>query len=84
VRNPIFVFFGVHPASFDYTQADVDDVAIVHRVACRARVGCANEEVCREGLESVGGMPVGRHSLPILFAIFGRLKRGFIAVLGGQ
>ena len=71
-RDPIFVFLGVHPAAFDYAQADVDDVAIVHRVACRACVGCSDEEVRREGLESVGGMPVGGHLLPILFTIFSR------------
>ncbi len=37
-----------------------------------ARVGCADEEACHKGLESVGGMPVGGHSLPILSTIFGR------------
>jgi len=30
------------------------------------------QEACRKGLESVGGMPVGGHSLPIFFTIFGR------------
>ena len=66
-----FVFLGVHPASFDDTQADVDDVTIIHWVACHARIGCANEEASQEGLEALGGIPVGGHSLPILFAIFG-------------
>jgi hypothetical protein len=36
--DPIFVLLGVHPASFDDVQANVDDVAIVHWVACCARV----------------------------------------------
>jgi hypothetical protein len=31
----------------------------------------ANEEVSHKGLKAVGGMPVGGHSLPILFAILG-------------
>jgi len=69
--DPFFVFFGVHSASFDDAQADVDDVVIIHRVACRARVECADEEARRKGLEAVGGIPVDGHSLPILFAIFG-------------
>ncbi len=70
-RDPIFVFLGVHTESFDDTQNDVDDVAIVHGVACRACVGCADDEACCEGLEAVGGMPVGGHPLTILFVIFG-------------
>ena len=70
--DPIFVFFRVHSALFDDTQANVDDVTIVHWVACRACIGRADEEAHHEGLEAVGGMPVGSHSLPILFAIFGR------------
>ena len=53
-------------------QADVDDVVIIHWVACHARLGCANEEVRHEGHETIGGMPVDSHSLPILFTIFSR------------
>ena len=68
--DPIFLFLGVHPTSFDDAQADVNDIAIVHWVACRARVGCADEEARHKGLEAIGGMPVGSHSLWILFAIF--------------
>ena len=70
--DPIFVLLGVHPTPLYDAQSDVDDVAIVHRVAGCARVGRANEEARCEGLETVGGMPVGGHSLSILFAIFGR------------
>jgi len=69
--DPIFVLLGVHPASFDDVQADVNDVVIIHRVACRARVRCADEEARHKGLEAIGGMPVGGHSLPIIVAIFG-------------
>ena len=36
--DPILVFFGVHSASFDDAQADVDDVVIVHRVAHSRRM----------------------------------------------
>ncbi len=68
--DPPFVFLRVHPASLDDAQADVDDVAIVHRVAGRARVGSADKEASCEGLETVEGMPVGSHSLSIIFAIF--------------
>jgi hypothetical protein len=71
-RDPIFLLLGVHPASFDDAQADVDDITIIHQVACCPRVGCADEEACCKGLESAGGMPVGGHLLPILFTIFGR------------
>jgi hypothetical protein len=70
--NPIFVLLGVHPASFDDAQADADDVAIIYRVACCDRVGCADEEAHRKGFESVGRIPVGGHSLEIFFTIFGR------------
>ena len=69
--DPIFVFFGVHSASFDDVQANIDDIAIVHWVACRALIGSTDEEARCEGLKTVGGMPVGGHLLPILFAIFG-------------
>ena len=69
-RDPSFVLLGVHSTLFDDAQADVDDVAIVHRVAGRTRVGSTDEEASCEGLEAVGGMPVGGHSLSILFAIF--------------
>ena len=44
---------------------------LIYRVECRARVGCANEEASREGLETIGGMPVCGHLLPIIFAIYG-------------
>ena len=71
VVDPIFVFLGVHSALFDDVQADVGDAAIVHRVACRARVGCADEEACHKGLKAVRGMPVGGQLLPTLFVIFG-------------
>ncbi len=71
-RDPIFVFLGVHPASFDDAQANADDVVIVHWVACHACVGCADEEVHCKGFKSVSRMPVGGHFLAIFFTIFGR------------
>jgi len=51
MHDPIFVFLGVHPASFDDAQADVDDIVIVHWVACRACVGCTDEEAHCKGFE---------------------------------
>ena len=66
MRDPIFVLLGVHPTSLDDAQADVDDVAIVHWVAGRARVGSTDEEASCEGLKTIGGIPVGGHSLPVL------------------
>ena len=58
--------------NFDDAKANVNDIVNLHWVACCALVGCADEEARREGLKTVRGMPVGGHSLPILFAIFGR------------
>ena len=37
--DPIFVLLGVHPTSFDDVQADVNDVVIIHRVACPSSQG---------------------------------------------
>jgi hypothetical protein len=47
--DPIFVLLGVHPTAFDDVQADVDDVAIIHWVACRTCVGCTDEERVARG-----------------------------------
>ncbi len=69
--NSIFVLLTVHPTAFDDVQVNVNDVVIIHWVACRSHVGCTNEEVRCKGLEAVGGMLVGGHPLPIIFAIFG-------------
>ncbi len=69
--DSIFVLLRVHPTAFDGTLANVDDVAIIHWVACCARVGCTNEEAHCKGLKAIGAMPVGGHPLPIISAIFG-------------
>ncbi len=45
---------------------------ILHGVSCDTCVGHTNEEVCHEGLEAFGGMPLGGHLLPIPFVVFGR------------
>ena len=67
-----FIFLCVHSAGLDDAQSDVDDIPIPHGVLRCARVGCANEEARHKGLKVFGGMPLGGHSLPIHFAIFGR------------
>jgi hypothetical protein len=67
-----FLLLGVHPTAFDDLQANVNDVTIIHWVACHACVGCIDEEARCKGLKAIGGMPVGGHPLPIIFAIFGR------------
>ncbi len=72
VGDPIFVLLGVHSTAFDDVQANVNDVTIIHWVACHTRVGCTDEEARCKGLKAVGGMPVGSHPLSIIFAIFGR------------
>ncbi len=55
----------------DDVQANVNDVTVVHWVACSTGVGSTNEEVCCKGLKTFGGMSGGGHSLPIFLAIFG-------------
>ncbi len=69
--KPFFVFLRVHSAGLEDVQANVNYITVLHWVACRACVRCANEEACREGLEPFGGMPVNGHTLAILFVVFG-------------
>jgi hypothetical protein len=71
-QDPIFVLLGIHSTMLDDTQANVNDVTVVHQVACSAGVGSADEEVCCKGLKTFGGVPGGGHSLPIFLAIFSR------------
>ncbi len=72
VRDPIFALLNIHSTMLDDAQANVNDVMVIHWVACCACVGSANEEAHCKGLKNVGGMPGGGHSLPIcLLAIFG-------------
>jgi hypothetical protein len=52
--DPIFVLLGVHSAALDDVQADVNEVVVVHWVACSAHVGSADEEVHCEGLKIAG------------------------------
>ncbi len=66
-----FVLLGIHSTSLDDVQANVNDITVVHQVACSAGVGSADEEVCGcEGLETFGRKPGGGRSLPIRLAIF--------------
>ncbi len=70
-QDPDFVLLGVHSTTLDDVQADVDDVTVVHWLACSAGVGSANEEACCKGLKTFGGMPGGGHSLTMFLAIVG-------------
>jgi hypothetical protein len=70
-QDPIFVLLGVHSTALDDVQANVDDVAVVHQVACSACVGSANEEPYCKGLKTIRGMPGGGYFLSICLAIFG-------------
>jgi hypothetical protein len=71
VRDPIFVLLEVHSTLLDDALVDVNQVMVVHWVACSAGIGSADEGAPCEGLETFGGMPGGGHSLPIFLAIFG-------------
>ncbi len=71
MQDPVFVLLGVHPTMLDDAQADINDFTVIHRVACSAGVGSADEEVHYKRLKTIGGMPGGGHSLPIFLAIFG-------------
>ncbi len=71
-QDQIFVLLGIHSTMLDDTQAYVDDVTVVHRVACSAGTGSTNEEARYKGLKIFRVMPGGGHSLPICHAIFGR------------
>ena len=53
VGDPFFVLFGVHSASSDDVQADINDVTIFHWVACYAHKGCAYEEAHHKGLKTI-------------------------------
>jgi hypothetical protein len=71
MQDPTFVLLGVHSTVLDDAQADVNDVAVVHWVACSACVGSTDEEAHCKGLKTFGGMSGGRHSLSIFLAIIG-------------
>ena len=70
-RDPVFVLLGLHSIMLDDAQANINDITVIHWVACSAGIGSADEEVHCKGLKNFGGMPGGGHSLPIFLAIFG-------------
>jgi hypothetical protein len=70
-QDPTFVLLGIHSIALDDAQANVDDVAVVHRVVCSTCIRSAYEEAHCKGLETFGGMPGGSYSLPICLAMFG-------------
>jgi hypothetical protein len=65
MQDPVLVLLGVHSTTLDDVQANINDIMVIHRVACSAGVGSANEEAHCEGLKTFEGMPGGSHSLPI-------------------
>jgi hypothetical protein len=70
--NPGLVLLAVHPTLLDDAEANVDDVNIVHPEAHAAGVLSSGEEAKDEGIESVGGVPIGGHALPVRLVILGR------------
>jgi hypothetical protein len=70
--NPGLVLFAVHPALLDDAEANVNNVDVVHPVASAAGVCSTGEEAEDEGIEPVGGMPIGGNALPVHLTILGR------------
>ncbi len=70
--DPGLVFLAVHPALLDDAEANVNCVDIIHPVALAAGIRSFNEEVEDEGIEPIGGVPIGGHALPVGLAILGR------------
>jgi hypothetical protein len=52
MQDPIFILLGIHSTALDDAQANVDDVMVVHQVACSAGLGSVNEEARCEELET--------------------------------
>ncbi len=67
--NPGLVLLAVHTPSLDDAEANVDDADVVYLEACAASVCSSVEEVEDEGIEPVGGVPIGGHALPVCLAI---------------
>ncbi len=70
--GPGLVLFTIRPPLLDDAEANVNDVDVVHPVALAAGVRSTGEEAEDEGIEPVGGVPIGGHALPVCLAILGR------------
>ncbi len=67
--DPRLVLLGIHAAPLDYAEADDDDVVVGY---CEVGASCkclTCEEAEDECVETIGGMPVGRHVLMVCFMI---------------
>jgi hypothetical protein len=67
--NPGLVLLAIHPALLDDAEANVNDVDIVHPETRAAGICSSGEEAEDEGIEPVGGVPIGSHELPVCLAI---------------
>jgi hypothetical protein len=58
MQDPVCVLLGIHSTTLDDAQADINDIMVVHRVACSADVRSADEEVHCKGSKSLEGCQV--------------------------
>jgi hypothetical protein len=70
--DPGLVLLALHLASLDDTEANVDDVDVVHLKACSAGVCSSGNEVEDEGIKPIDGVPINGHALPVCLVIIGR------------
>jgi hypothetical protein len=69
--DPGLVILAVHPALLDNAEANVNDVDVIHVESCVAGVRSSGEEVEDEGIQPIGGVPIGGRVLPVCLAILG-------------
>ncbi len=69
--NSGLVLLTIHTALLDDAEANVDDVDVIHHEARAAGVHSSGEEAEDEGIEPVGGVPIGGHALLVCLAILG-------------
>ncbi len=72
ISNPGLVLFAVHPTLFDDSEANVNNVDVVHPVARAAGIRSIGEEAEDEGIEPVGRVPISGQALPFCLGILGR------------
>ncbi len=68
--DPVFVLLGIHSTTLDEAQANVNDVTVVHWVACSTGIESTNEEACCKGLKTFGGMRFSSRSLVVVRPYF--------------
>ncbi len=57
-RDPVFVLLGVHSTMLDDAQANINDITVIHRVACSAGVGSLMKRHVARGLKPSEGCHV--------------------------